>query len=111
MFDDPECKSLVKATAYNISFYIAKKSPKNVEKWEKCVKSEIDGMYYKRIVPTPACTSKYDSYGTKIIDNGLYTDEPECSSELECPDSNGKLSTVNHNNGCLNIFITPPSFD
>ena len=28
MYDDPECKSLVKATAYNLTFYNEKKSPK-----------------------------------------------------------------------------------
>jgi hypothetical protein len=48
MYDDPECKSLVKATAYNLTFYNEKKSPKNTEKWKKCTKSEVDQMYYKR---------------------------------------------------------------
>jgi len=90
MYVDPECKSLVKAIAYNLTFFKSIKAPKNTDKWEKCTKSEVDGMYYARVVVTNECKSKYDQYGEKINDNSVFTDQPWCDSELECPDKNGR---------------------
>ena len=91
MYSDPKCESLVKAFAYNLTFFIDKKSPKNTDKWEECTRSEIDSMWYKRVIVTPECSSKYNQYGDKIEDNSVYTNEPDCDSELECPDENGKM--------------------
>lgn len=93
MYDDPECKSLVKAVAYNLTYYKKKSSPKNTKKWGKCTKSEVDQMYYKRVVVTPLCASKYDVYGKRIEDNGISTNEVPCDSELVCPDGNGGTTT------------------
>lgn len=89
MYVDPECKSLVKAIAYNLTFYKLKKTPKNTDKWDKCLKSEVDGMYYKRVEVTPLCSNKYDAYGVKRVDNAVWTTELPCDSELECPDGDG----------------------
>jgi hypothetical protein len=38
---------------------------------------------------TPQCSSKYDIYGKRILDNGIATVELPCDSELECPDGDG----------------------
>ena len=91
MYVDPECKSLVQAISYNLTYYNFVKKPKNTNKWEKCTKSEKDGMYYARVVVTNECKSKYNQYGKKIDDNGIFTDQAWCDSEFECPDKNGRI--------------------
>ena len=53
-------------------------------------------MYYARVEVSNACKSKYNSYGERIEDNGVFTDEPACDSELECPDKNGGMKTASN---------------
>ena len=108
MFEDRKCTSLVRATAYNLTHFevvgMSKdssfkckgsedKSPDHEDNINcakfKCAKSDIDQMYYQVIKVTDACASEFDAQGMLREDNGIYTTEPQCSSELECPNGKG----------------------